>query len=62
MIQYCHFCHRAVFTDARSVGTVPDGTGKYTHYHLPCLYKAYPKERGYEALVKRLFGPKPNQN
>lgn len=54
----CQFCHETVFDGARSVGSVRQQNGTLKHYHLDCLYKAYPEETNYQRLVVELFSDK----
>ena len=55
----CQFCNETVFTDEREVGSVRKADGSLKHYHIDCLYEAYPSETNYQALVLKLFSPNP---
>ena len=53
--QSCQFCSKTVFADDRGVGSVRQADGSLKHYHLDCLYAAYPNETNYQALALKLF-------
>jgi hypothetical protein len=52
----CQFCHETVFIDEREVGSVRQPDGSLKHYHIECLYAAYPTKTNYQRLVVKLFG------
>lgn len=55
----CEFCQKEVFNDHRHVGSVWQTPQKLVHYHLACLYAAYPNEKDYQKLVIKLFKKTP---
>lgn len=51
----CAFCEKEVFNDNRGVGSVRREAGGLVHYHIDCLYAAYPDAKDYDALAVKLF-------